>query len=147
MADAQHGSAPTLIAIGWSLLVALGGGFACGWCISELGTTGAVFLAACGGLAGFVSRKITRRANTLAGICQAVAICVAFGIAETCWLHWHTRNGQPSWWAAIRVWPIFLREYTIAAGFAAAFAACGAWWAYSLAAAPDVRASKTAGPP
>lgn len=146
MADAKVGWVAASIAMGWSLIVALGGGLACGWCISEFGATGAISLAACGGLAGYASRKITRRASKPAGLCQVLAVCVAFGIAETCWLHWNTRNGEPSWWAAVRLWPLLLREYTIDVAFAAAFTACGAWWAYSAAAASDVRASKPAAP-
>lgn len=130
-------------AIAWSVFIAFTGGIACGWCVSHLGELGSLSLAACGALAGYVSRKLTRRASKLAGACQVIATCLAFFIAETCWLHWNTRNGEPSWWAAISVWPAFLREYTTSAVIAAACTAYGAWSAYGYAAG---RASRSIEP-
>jgi len=140
------GRATASVLIAWSVVMALGGGLACGWCISRFGELGAVSIVVCGALAGYVSRKIMRHASKAAGICQAIGVCIAFAIAETCWLHWNTENGEPSWWAAIRVWPLFLSEYTLSALIGAASTAYGAWLAYGYAATPDTRAREPAGP-
>lgn len=134
------------IAIAWAAIVAIGGGFACGWCVSQFGEFGSLSLAACGALAGYVSRKITRRPSRLAGTCQVTATCVAFFIAETCWLHWKTRNGEASWAAAISVWPLFIREYQLSALIGAAATAYGAWCAYGYATAADYRAAELTPP-
>ncbi|HVA46529.1 MAG TPA: hypothetical protein VNH11_09155 [Pirellulales bacterium] len=127
------------IALGWSLVVAFVGGLACGWCISHFGEFGALSLAACGALAGYVSHKITRGPSKIAGVSQVIGTCLAFFIAETCWLHWNTRNGEPDWWAAIGVWPLFIREYQLSALIASACTAYGAWCAYGYATSLDSR--------
>ena len=140
-------SKPSLaIAIAWSVVVAFGGGLACGWCVSEFGEFGSLSLAACGALAGFVSHKITRGPSKLAGWIQAIATCLAFFIAETCWLHWNTRNGEAGWWVAASLWPVFVREYKLAAVIGAACTAYGAWCAYGYATSPDYGASEPAPP-
>ncbi len=133
-------------AAAWALVVAFGGGFACGWCISTLGTFGAVSLVVCGVLAGWVSRKITERASVSAGTLQAIAVCVAFFVAETCWLHWNTRQGEPGWLDAIRVWPLFVSEYTASVFIGAACAGYGAWSAYGSAAGGEYRRKEPAEP-
>ena len=93
---------------------------------------------------GYVSRKITRRPSKVAGICLAIALGFAFVVAETCWLHWNTDKGEPSWPAAIRLWPLFLRKYTLSALIGAVCAAYGAWSAYGYAASTDRRRPKPA---
>lgn len=113
------------------------GGLACGWCVSHLGELGALSLAACGALAGNLWRRVARTPSKLAGASLAIATMLAYFVAETCWLHWNTRNGEPSWWAAISIWPLFLREYTIAASIGMVCAAYGAWSAYGSALAGD----------
>ncbi|HVX14134.1 MAG TPA: hypothetical protein VHC22_23310 [Pirellulales bacterium] len=134
-------------AAGWALVVALGGGLACGWCITtRFGELGAVSLIACGMLAGSVSRKITGRASVAAGTLQAIGVCLAFIVAETCWLHWKTENGAASWSDAIRFWPAFLREYTLSVLIGASCAGYGAWSAYGLATDAGQRAKEPAEP-
>ena len=146
MADTQRNRWALPCAIAWSVVVAFGGGMACGWCIDQFGTAGAISLAACGALAGYVSRKITRHACKVAGICQVIGVCAAFLVAETCWLHWNTGDGEPSWGAAIRVWPVFLREYMLSALIGAVCTAYGAWSAYGFATSLESRAHEPAGP-
>lgn len=134
------------IATAWAAVVAFGGGFVCGWCVSQFGEFGSLSLAAGGALAGYVSRKITRQPSKLAGASQVIATCLMFFIAETCWLHWKTRNGEASWAAAISVWPLFIREYQLSALIGAAATAYGAWCAYGYAVAADYRAAELTPP-
>lgn len=129
-----------------STIVAFGGGLAAGWCVSQFGERGAPSLAALGALAGYVWRRFTRSPSKVSGICLAIATCLAFLIAETCWLHWNTRNGEPGWWAAMSAWPAFLREYTFSALVGAACAAIGAWCAFDFASTPN-RDSALGAPP
>jgi hypothetical protein len=139
-------SARRAIAICWSLVVTFGGGVACGWCISHFGWPGAISLTGCGAFAGYISLKITQRPSRVAAWSQAFAICLAYFVAETCWLHWNTRNGEASWWAAVGVWPIFVREYVEPALIGAVCAAFGAWFAYSHATGPGASSSQPATP-
>jgi hypothetical protein len=122
-----------LLAVAWSVIVALLGGVTCGWCISHFGEVGALALAANGALAGYVSHKITRRGNRLAAVSVVIGACVAFFVAETCWLHWDTVQGEASWGEAIRLWPLFVREYQLSALIGAGSTAYGAWCAYGYA--------------
>lgn len=86
------------------------------------------------------------RPSKAAGICQAIGVGLAFVVAETCWLHWETVDGESSWSAAIRLWPLFLREYTVSALIGAGCAAYGAWSAYDYAAGTDARRTEPANP-
>jgi hypothetical protein len=124
------------IAISWALVVAFGGGVVCGLAISRYGEIGAVLLAACGAFGGFVSHKITQGANKVAAFGLALATLVAYFVAETCWIHWNTDKGEPSWWAAVNAWPLFIRDWELAALIGAACAVWGAWLAYGYAMSP-----------
>ena len=123
-------ASPPLIAVVWSVAVALLGGLGCGWCINQFGEFGALSLSANG---GYVSHKITRRASKLAAVSQVIGAGVAFFVAETCWLHWNIVQGEESWGAAVRIWPLFLREYQLSALIGAACTAYGTWCAYDYA--------------
>lgn len=122
-------------------LVCLAEGVACGWCVGQFGELGALSLAGFGALSGYLWSRMARSASKLAGGSLAIATAFAFFIAETCWLHWNTRNGEPSWRAAIGVGPLFLREYTLSALIGMASAAYGAWSAYGYASVPGSQAS------
>jgi hypothetical protein len=132
------------IAIVWSLVVALGGGLACGLCVSRYGEFGALSLAACGAFAGYVSRKITQGPSKIAGLCQVIAMCLAFVVAYTCWIHWKTVKGEESWWVAFTLWPAFIREYELSALIGAVLAGCGAWYAYGNATSGVIRSTPAA---
>lgn len=124
------------MAIGWALVVAVGGGFLCGLAVSRYGTFGAVGLAVFGVLGGSISHKITRGPSKVAALALLLAMVVAFFVAETCWIRWNTENGELGWWAAITTWPAFIREKELAALIGAACAVWGAWSAYGCAMSP-----------
>jgi hypothetical protein len=134
------------IAVAWSLVVALGGGLACGLCIDRYGELGALSLAACGAFAGYISRKITRGPSKTAGLCQAIAACLAFVDAYTWWIHWRIVQGEASWWTALGLWPVFVREYELPALIGALFAGYGAWCAYGYATSPGPPPNRPASP-
>jgi hypothetical protein len=133
-----------LIAIAWSLVVAFGGGLACAWCIDRYGELGTPTLWACGAFAGYISRKITCRPDKAAGLCQAVAACVAFIIADTWWIHWNIVGAEESWWVALSFWRSFIHDYERSVLIGAVFAGCGAWWAYGYATSQEPRPSQPA---
>jgi hypothetical protein len=94
--DGSASPVPTLIpvAIAWSAVVAVGGGFASGLLMSflskktQFGILGGLILWGLGAVAGIVSRKITRTACPVAAWALVAACVVAFGIAEISWYHW-----------------------------------------------------------
>ena len=83
-----------------------------------------------GEAAGVVGRKLVAEKSKLAGVILVVACVGALVIAEVCWLHWKTVQGEESWWAAIRLLPTFVREYTLSAAIGAIFCFIGASSAY-----------------
>ena len=140
-------SVPRLAAaLCWALLVALGGGTLCGLAISRYGEIGALLLAACGAFGGFVSHKVTRGPNKIAAIVLVLGMAIAYFVAETCWIHWNTDKGEPSWWAAVAAWPLFIRDWELAALIGAACTAWGAWSAYGYAMSPAPPAAQPATP-
>jgi hypothetical protein len=134
------------MAIGWSLVVAFGGGLACGVCVSRYGEFGALSLAACGAFAGYVSRKITQGPSKAGGLCQVIGMCLAFVVAYTAWIHWKTVKGEEGWWVAFTLWPVFIREYELSALIGALLAGYGAWSGYGYATSPDPRSAQPATP-
>ncbi len=63
-----------------------------------------------------------------------MAACVlAMLVAETCWLHWNTVQGEKGWWVSIAFLPVFVKEYTVSAVLTAAFTAFGCFSAYGAA--------------
>ncbi|OYV86637.1 MAG: hypothetical protein B7Z73_11425 [Planctomycetia bacterium 21-64-5] len=134
------------VALGWSLVVAFLGGLACGWCISHFAEFGALSLAACGALAGYVSHKITRGPSRIAAVSQVAAASLAFFVAGTCWLHWNTLDGEPSWWVAMCLWPFLVRDYQFFVLVGGVSAAYGAWCAYGYATSPDPRPTQPTAP-
>lgn len=117
------------LAVAWAFIVALVGGYACGWCVSEFAEWGSVSLWALGFVAGLAARRLQlpRRFSAWA---LAIACIIAYVVAETCWLRWNTKNGNEGWWASVCLWPLFLNDYTISALIGAVFAAFGADSAY-----------------
>ena len=139
------------IAAVWSLVSAFAGGLLCGWLIDRYGELGALLsLAACGAFAGYVFRKITQVPSKVAGLCLAVAACLMFFIAETCWIHWNMPDGDVSWRAALGLWPRFIEKFELSALIGAASAGYGAWCAYGYATSPSpppIQPATPAAPP
>lgn len=128
--------------VAWAIVVAMLGGVACGWCMSKYNDLGAPSLWALGCLAGVTARRLqlSGRFNAWA---LAIACLVAYGVAETCWLRWNTKNGEEGWWASICLWPLFLNEYTISALIGIVFAAFGAESAFRQTRRPSGSAAYT----
>jgi len=113
-----------------ALTVAIGGGYACGLAIVQFSELGSVFLWALGAVAGYVGRKIITNPNRAVGWLLACACVLAFVVAETCWIHWETKQGAESWWAAFMLLPTFVQQYQIAALAGSIFTLFGAHSAY-----------------
>ena len=114
----------------WAAAVVCIGGFAAGLAIVEFGTLGALSLWPVGEAAGFVGRKLVPEKSKLAGVILVVACVGAFVLAETCWIHWDTVQGEASWLASIRLLPAFVQERPRAAVFGCFFCVIGANSAY-----------------
>lgn len=110
----------------WAVAVTGLGGYAAGLAITKFGTLGTVSLWLVGEAAGFGGRKIVSQKSKFAGVILVGACLGAFVIAEVCWLHWKTIQGEESWLAAIRLLPTFLQEYTLAAIIGGVFCLIGA---------------------
>ncbi|HUY35854.1 MAG TPA: hypothetical protein VMV69_24135 [Pirellulales bacterium] len=121
------------LAIAWAVVVSIVGGVACGWLIGALGEIGSVGLWFLGFLAGTVSRKLTVAPSRVAACCQVAACMLAMVLAEVCWIHWNTRQGQGGWWVSVTFLPTLVKEYTVAAFLAAIFTAFGCFSAYGIA--------------
>ena len=98
-------------AFAWAGVVAVGGGFGCGFLMSVLSTktqwgiVGGILLWGLGAVAGVVSRKITRAPCPPVAWALVVACVVAFGLAEVSWYHWSfkildevTKEFRPQTW-------------------------------------------------
>ena len=109
----------------WAIFVALGGGAACGWCMSKLNDVGTPSLWALGFFAGVVGRKL-QLSGRFAAWSLAIACLLAYLVAETCWLRWNTAQGEAGWWSSICLWSLFIKEYAVSAILGVAFAAFGA---------------------
>ena len=81
-------------------------------------------------MAGYVGRKIITHPSRLVGWFLAGASAVAFVLAEVCWIHWQTKQGAESWWKALTLFPVFVREYQVLALLSALCAFLGALSAY-----------------
>ena len=118
------------LAILWTLITATAGGFACGLVIDRFGELGCISLWAMGAFAGFVAQRILGGRSRLVGL-VLIASCVStLVIAETCWIHWHIKQGAESWLAAFGLLPTFVQDYERSALIGAIFTAFGAWSAY-----------------
>jgi hypothetical protein len=123
----------------WAMTVAAAGGYLTGLAIDRFGWPGIAAVWAVGGVAGFVGRKLLTAPHRLAGGTLVVACVFAIVVAETCWLHWNTVQGEEGWWAAFAWLPIFVQEYELSALFAAIFTGFGAMSAYRQTAVRYVR--------
>ena len=117
-------------AVLWGVFCGTAGGFVCGLAVDRFGEMGSVSLWALGALGGYVARRITTAPSRLVGWTLVAACLCALVIAETCWIHWDTKQGSESWWAAFTLLPTFAQQYQISAIFASIFALFGAWSAY-----------------
>jgi len=123
------------LAIAWAVVTGTAGGYACGLAIGQFGRLGSASLWALGVLAGIVGRKIITAPSRLVGWVLVAACMCALVIAETCWIHWHTVQGEESWWVAFTLLPTFVRECRVSALFAVIFTGFGASSAYRATAA------------
>ncbi len=74
--------------VAWAVVVALGGGISCGWLMTRVGTPGAIGLMILGIVAGLVAWRIGRRTSSRVGAMLAVAVLIAFVIANLWWLRY-----------------------------------------------------------
>ena len=118
------------LAIVWTLIIATVGGVACGLLIDRFGELGSISLWAMGALAGYVAQRILGGGSRLVSFALVASCVSAFVIAETCWIHWNTKQGAESWLAAFALLPTFVKDYEIAALMGAIFTGFGAWSAY-----------------
>ncbi len=119
------------LALAWAVVVATGGGFACGAIFLRFGDLACLGLWPMGVLAGWVGRKIIVHPNRLVGRALAGA-CVAAGFVYlVCRVHWGIVGGDESWLAAIELLPRFLQERWLAGLMIACFTYFGAQAAYS----------------
>jgi hypothetical protein len=119
------------LAIAWAILVGIAGGYACGLAINtRFGEIGSVSLWALGVLAGYVGRKITTAPSRLVGWILVAGCVCALVIAETCWIQWNIEDAEESWWSAFTLLPRFVKQFQLAALFAAIFTCFGASSAY-----------------
>jgi hypothetical protein len=121
------------LAIGWALIMAIAGGFACGWLMTWHPLVGAIALWPLGSVGGNGSRRLTIGPSLPAAWCLVTACVVAMLIAQVCWLHWNTVQGEDGWGAAIELLGTYYRNYSTNALIEACFAAFGAFAAYSSA--------------
>jgi len=115
------------IAIAWGVIVAVGGGFACGALLHAVGMLGAIGLWGLGALAGFVSRKIT--VTPCKGVAWGLvaAVAIAFLLAETYWIRNNIVQADGQWVKAITLLPTFAAQGgTVAMFIGALFTAFGA---------------------
>ena len=68
--------------------------------------------------------------EALVGLVLVAACVSAFVIAEVCWIHWKTVQGDESWWVALTWFPTFVQENEGTALIAAIFTGFGSWSAY-----------------
>jgi hypothetical protein len=120
-------------AIGWAVFVAIAGGFACGWLMTLHPLVGAIALWPLGAVGGNGSRRLTVEPSRLAAWCLVAACIAAMLVAQVCWLHWKTVQGEDGWGAAIKLLGTYFKEYQTSALIEACFAAFGAFAAYSSA--------------
>lgn len=122
----------SLMALCWAVLVASGGGIACGWLISVNSLWGCLGLYALGYVGGAVSRKITGQAAPLCGWLQAAAIVFAMLFAFTFFLRFEF-EGIDTWFTAIRKLPQFVEEFSTTAAIGVLCTGLGAHRAFRRA--------------
>ncbi len=121
------------LAMASAVVASIVGGIACGWLIDWLGELGSIALWPLGFAAGTISRKLTVAPSRVAAWCQVAACVVAMLVAETCWLHWNTVQGEKGWWASMMLLPAFVSDYPVSVVLAVAFTAFGCFSAYGTA--------------
>jgi hypothetical protein len=113
-------------AIAWAVVVAVGGGLACGWLIMRYGEFGSIGLWGCGVIGGFVARKITGKGSQAVGIALVIACVLAALLAETWWIRENWNPPPTDWLDAFSKLPDFAKNFQISALTAALFCAFGA---------------------
>jgi hypothetical protein len=121
------------LAIASAVVASIVGGIACGWLIDWLGELGSIALWPLGFAAGTISRKLTVAPSRVAAWFQVAACVLAMLIAETCWLHWNTVQGEKGWWVSMTLLPAFVNDYPRATAIAVTFTAFGCFSAYGTA--------------
>jgi len=116
-------------ALGWSVIVFIGGGFVCGMLIDRFGELGSLSLWALGWLAGSIARKILGAAHRPTSYALVAACCFAAILAETFWIRLHIANRE-DWVAAASYLPTFVQNYQFSAALAALWTGLGAYSAY-----------------
>ncbi|MDP6447562.1 MAG: hypothetical protein QGG36_13350 [Pirellulaceae bacterium] len=110
-------------------------GLACGWAIDGFGELGSATVWLWGIVLGVFSRKLIRgHADRLLGYVLVGNCAIVAFIAETCYLHWSIEQGAESWMAAIRIWPLFIQEYSVTFAFLVIVTVFGAMSAYGAVA-------------
>lgn len=118
----------------WTGVIVAFGGFASGLAIAKFGILGCISLWLVGEGAGFGWHKIVPQKSKVAGAALVIACVGAFLVAEVCWIHWKTVQGEESWWAAVQLLPTFFAEYTSSAIIGGVFCMIGSHSAYRRAA-------------
>jgi len=121
------------LAIVSAVIASIVGGIACGWLIGEIGELGSIALWPLGFVAGTISRKLTVAPSRASAWCQVAACVLAMFVAEACWLHWNTLQGEKGWWVSMMLLPAFVKDYTVSAVVAGAFTVFGCFSAYGTA--------------
>jgi F0F1-type ATP synthase assembly protein I len=130
--SASEASQHLPLAMASAVFASIVGGIGCGWLIDRLGELGSIALWPLGFAAGTISRKLTVAPSRVAWF-QVAACVLAMLIAETCWLHWNTVQGEKGWWESMILLPAFVDDYTVSAVVAATFTAFGCFSAYGTA--------------
>jgi hypothetical protein len=117
----------------WALVVAIGGGFACGWLMTWHPILGAIALWPLGAAGGYVSRRLTVGPSRFAAWCLVAACAVALLVAQICWIHWNMELRDDRWDTAIAWIGKYYQRFGFNALIEAICAAFGAFSAYSTA--------------
>ena len=112
--NSSHPSAVSLAgcsgAVAWAFVVAIGGGFLCGWLIGQFGSVGSSGLYPLGIAGGHVSTRLTGgRAVPLLGWVLVAALAIALFIAEVYWIRFYI-VGVNGWVDAVKTLPDFVLQ-------------------------------------
>lgn len=130
-ADAKQGLD---LGIGFAIaLLTIGlGGFLCARAIDNFGEIGAVALWVLGWSAGTAAKQVMSRPRKLVGYALAIAVIIAFLVAEVAWIKWNIKDVE-GWGQAIGLLPMFCQQFQWSALLGAICAFFGASTAYSTA--------------
>ena len=122
------------LAIGFALalMTAALGGFLCAKAIDRFGEIGAISIWALGWVVGTAAKQVMSRPRKFVGYALAVAVIIAFLVAEVAWIRWNIKDVE-GWGQAIGLLPMFFQQFQWSALLGAIFAFFGASTAYSKA--------------